>query len=245
MNNLHVIRSTEQLSKILDLNLDKLVSVMFYTKGNPQCRTAKQIFEKIAGNNMISIFCVFDLDNLEGDDRMINNVNSLPQFDFYYMGKGIGSKQNVSDQKTITELVQTGQRYVMEQINLKNKQTHTQPQYNNQPQMVQQPVMQPQMVQQPMQPPTYYQPQQPQMNNIPQSHNDQQQMLQSMLGMDLPTIQQMNYFFQVFQMLNQLGVLNISAQPTIPTKINEEIVLSNGDKLIPLADGKYGWIKKT
>lgn len=56
----------------------------------------------------------------------------------------------------------------------------------------------------------------------------------------MPTLQQMQYMFQIFQMMQQLGLISA---PEI--KKDDAIELSNGDKLIPLPGGKYGLIKKT
>ncbi len=47
-------------------------------------------------------------------------------------------------------------------------------------------------------------------------------------------------------MMQQMGIINPTAHPTIPDtqKQNmEETILPNGDKLISLANGKYGLIK--
>lgn len=68
----------------------------------------------------------------------------------------------------------------------------------------------------------------------------------------LPTLEQMQYYFKIFQMMQQMGVLNMNAIPTIPTNdtakpssdADNTIVLPNGDKIIPLPNGKYGLIKK-
>jgi hypothetical protein len=73
----------------------------------------------------------------------------------------------------------------------------------------------------------------------------------------IPTFEQMQQMFRIFQMMQQMGALNIST-PTNNTTISNEmpqidtakkateetIILSNGDKIIPLGDGKYGLVKK-
>lgn len=95
----------------------------------------------------------------------------------------------------------------------------------------------------------------------------------------LPTLQQMQHMFRIFQMMQQMGVLhtpvNINQNSQNPSNTNTEtttdpkftmhsspvlpptpppvnspqqdpdntIILSNGDKLIPLENGKYGLIK--
>lgn len=70
----------------------------------------------------------------------------------------------------------------------------------------------------------------------------------------IPTIQQMQYMFQIWETMNQMGILktNVSPKP-IPTDKNslvaqtvgQEIILPSGDKLIPLGNNKYGLKKRT
>lgn len=58
----------------------------------------------------------------------------------------------------------------------------------------------------------------------------------------LPTLKQMQYMFQIFQLMQQMGML----QPTAPIAPDSEaIVLDNGDKIIPLPDGRFKLIKKS
>lgn len=69
----------------------------------------------------------------------------------------------------------------------------------------------------------------------------------------VPTMQQMQQMFQIFQMMQQMGILNTQPQ-TVDNNIQPEnnqktvnddtIVLPNGDKIIPLGNGKFGLIKK-
>nr|AEX62886.1 hypothetical protein mv_R681 [Moumouvirus Monve] len=74
----------------------------------------------------------------------------------------------------------------------------------------------------------------------------------------LSSIQQMKKWFQIFQMMQSCGLLNTSAkidqfvdqQITQSTQNNNqsnngEIILENGDKIVPLGNGKYGLIKKS
>lgn len=223
MSNLFIIKGSDQLLHIFDNTQDKLISIMFFAKGNPLCRTARQHFERSASNNTISIFCIIDTDNYEGDKKIMNGLVNLPHIDFYYMSNKIGTYTG-SDQKAIEDSVQQGQRYVMTQANIKN-QPQQQAQYIAPPQnqqYYQQPVAYPPVMQTPVQP-----------NNI--------------LGLEIPNLQQMQQYFQIFQMLNQMGALNMSAQTQTmgSTKSDDEQILSNGDKLVPLGDGKYGLIKKT
>lgn len=66
----------------------------------------------------------------------------------------------------------------------------------------------------------------------------------------LPTLEQMQYYLKIFQMMQQMGVLNTNTinnltmpEPAKPAEPDNIIVLPNGDKLMPLPNGKYGLIK--
>ncbi len=77
----------------------------------------------------------------------------------------------------------------------------------------------------------------------------------------LPTLQQMKKWFHIFQMMQSCNMLNPSYKsdtimsPTSPVNsvtstsnvesdVSDEVVLPNGDKIVPLGNGKYGLIKK-
>ena len=70
----------------------------------------------------------------------------------------------------------------------------------------------------------------------------------------VPTFQQMQQMFQIWETMNQMGILKTTVPPKpVPSQNNsyvaqtvkEEITLPSGDKIIPLGDGKYGLIKKS
>lgn len=86
-----------------------------------------------------------------------------------------------------------------------------------------------------------------------QSSQPIQTAMPSSSSLAVPTLQQMQQMFQIFQMMQQMGILNMQASPTTAesqTKAtsqdntDETIILPNGDKIIPLGNGKYGLIKK-
>lgn len=75
----------------------------------------------------------------------------------------------------------------------------------------------------------------------------------------LPTFEQMQQMFKIFQMMQDMGILNtnnkqiVTDKQSIPEKHNitnngldekNIIELPNGDKIIPLSNGKFGLIKK-
>jgi len=241
MSNFAIIKDQQQLAKLFENTVDKLISVLFYTKNNPQCRVARQHFERCATNNIISSFCIIDTDNYDGDRRIIDSIANMPHIDFYFQTKKIGSYSG-SDQKSIDDCVQAGQRYVMTEINTKNNLSHM-----NQTQMYgQQQQMQSQMF--PQQYPVQHQPQMFQPPTMTSSQMMNPQMKSG--NMELPTMEQLQYIWKLFQMMQNMNILNMNAQPVtpeqaMPQKIEGEVVLPSGDKLIPLSDGKYGLIKKS
>uniref|UniRef100_A0A6C0CB77 Thioredoxin domain-containing protein n=1 Tax=viral metagenome TaxID=1070528 RepID=A0A6C0CB77_9ZZZZ len=247
MNNLILVKDTATINKIFETAQDKLVSLMYFTKNNPQCRTARQFFERCAQTHIISIFCIIDIDNFEGD---VGHVTNFPHFDFFHMGRKIGTFPG-SDQKGIEGSVQSGEQYVMRQNNIKN-----QSQIYNQ-QQVQQPQMYPQQpgyvpvqpMQQPVQQIPLVQPvQQPIQQPIQQQIFQQMVQQQTTDSIGLPSPQQMVLMFNVYQKLHQLGLLNMGQQITSNESSNQKIegeeILPSGDKIIPLEDGRYVLIKK-
>ena len=77
----------------------------------------------------------------------------------------------------------------------------------------------------------------------------------------MPTLQQMQQMFQIFQMMQQMGIINVQApiQPQSHTQPQHQLssdtntqssptstettILPNGDKLVPLGNGKFGLVK--
>ena len=107
----------------------------------------------------------------------------------------------------------------------------------NQPQM-QPPQPQPQMPQMPPQP------MQPQ---IPQQTLPLQTLPQ--ISTDIEELNKMQQMFKIFTMLHKIGALNMPDSETPQnvqdntSKTKDTIILPNGDKLIPLPDGKFGLVK--
>lgn len=63
----------------------------------------------------------------------------------------------------------------------------------------------------------------------------------------IPTLQQMQYMFKIFTMMQQMGILDIpiknESHLSVSDNDEQPIILKNGDKIIKLSDGKYGLIK--
>ena len=58
---------------------------------------------------------------------------------------------------------------------------------------------------------------------------------------NLPDIKQLQQYFELFIMMDKMGILNKNA--TMPTN-NNEILLDNGDIIVPLENGEFGVIEK-
>jgi hypothetical protein len=231
MDNFVRINSSDELATIVKNTGNNLLVIYYYTKKNADCRKTVGFYEKLISAHPLSYFGIADLDKMDTD----TTVNHMPRLDLYYMGNIVGSCP-ISSEKEIDQAVRTGEQYVITQNNLKNNMKGTpinqqfqHPVIQQPPYCMQQPMMQPmqQMIQQPM----YQTP----MNSVPQSTD---------FNISVPTMQQMQQMFQIFQMMHQMGVLNLNATPMEKNSDNEEILLPNGDKLVPLSNGKYGLIKK-
>lgn len=119
MENLFIVTDSSQLNKIFDTGSDKLIVLMFYSKNNPDCRKARQFFEKSAMNHITSIFCIIDMEKFEGESRYVNNVNNMPKFDCYYAGNILGSILTANE-KDIESGVRSAEQYIMGHNNMKN-----------------------------------------------------------------------------------------------------------------------------
>ena len=70
--------------------------------------------------------------------------------------------------------------------------------------------------------------------------------------MVVPTFQQMQHMFQIWETMNQMGILKTTVQPkqsaennsVVSKMVGQEIILPSGDKIVPLGNKKYGLIKK-
>src|ERR1700733_4908869 len=292
MNNLIIFKDADNLNKIFEQMRDKLIIIMLFSKSNPQCRTARNSFEKSAINHITSIFCIVDMDHFEGESKLVSNSFNLPHFSIYYMGNQLGSFNEVEPREIE---IKSGEQYVITQNNLKNISLNqpqmNQPQMNPivnmmqpiNPQQVRQDIINnfmttnPMMGQQFMNNPTMLNQivqnrvlqlqqqqllqqqmlQQQMQNNIMMNQGMTTQPIQSQISPtqlqtptitnnSLPSSEQVQQLFKIFQMMQQMGLMQQSN--TISENQNQSddkiITLSNGDKLVPLSDGKYGLIKK-
>jgi hypothetical protein len=195
---------------------DKMIILFFFTKNNPDCRRCKVFFDKYTPLNPMAFFCTVDIDNIQGTSKYLANIGTLPRFDFYFRGAMQGSFTSNNENQFVMFL-QKGHSIMMR--NLKGG------------------------MNQQAQPNYYAQQQQPIHNpyNQPNIASLSTQLNNPELDMLLPTLQQMQYMFKIFQMMQDADLL---VKPSEQKKPDDTIELANGDKLIPLTGGKYGLVKK-
>lgn len=114
MSNFHFIAKAAGVEKVFDTNNDKLIVLMMFTKSNVECRRAKDALERIASNtnNNTAVFCVVDVDHLDGTNRYVNNSANMPRFDLYLNGQLL-TQRSTSNDREIDELVKYGIQQVM------------------------------------------------------------------------------------------------------------------------------------
>jgi len=191
------------------------------------------------------------MDKFKGDSRYVKNINNMPSFACYYMGNSFGTFASAND-RDIENNIRSGEQYVMTNNNLKNS-------TGNQMMGQQQPITIPQQNQLlPQQLPINTMSTMNTMNTIPIMNQNQTQPINNTI---LPTFQQMQQMFQIFQMMQKMGILNIPDTVTVDesnknklpqhfnlneqntNEQNDTIILPNGDKIYPLSNGQYRYVK--
>jgi hypothetical protein len=119
MSGVQLIKDSEQLTKIMEMSQDKLVVLLYYGNGNSNCKYAKKAHDQLSNSHSLSLFCMIDVDNFEGNNQIINSITNLPRIDFYYQSVNLGTYSG-TDAKELDQRVRAGQQYVMSQMNQKN-----------------------------------------------------------------------------------------------------------------------------
>lgn len=217
MDNLLYITNAAHINKIFESAINKLIIVLFYIKTTTPCKNAKIIAEKLAKIHTNIIFILIDFENFSGESPYCKDIANLPRFDFFYSKTSLGKYSGYAESN-----IENNIRYCEHEIS-KSQSFVT----INTPNVSTIPT------------PIY--------NPIPTQPIPVVQSIPSATETNMPNAQQIQRMFNIFQMMQQMGILN--NQNILPTtnqkdKIEDEIILKNGDKLIPLSNGKYGLIKK-
>ena len=267
MDNLINVTSAVQLHKMIDEKRDKLLVLMLFTKNNPECRKAKVSLDKIVGNHSLARFCIVDMDRFDGESPHVTTITHFPKFNVFYQGVSIGTFSS-SNERDIEGAVSSSERYIITQNNARNNSMNQPWPQNNQPppqNYTNNPSIPPLFNQYPNAQHYGYntnQPIYPNMTgqqplnthqhipiNVQHIQNSGQKMHSESTDSKvipneqiIPTFQQMQYMFQIFQMMQKMGIIPIPA--VLPDNEKESMIeLPNGDKLIQLTDGKYGLIR--
>ena len=217
MNNLVEIND-ERIQTLIDNVHDNRVIFLMAYSNSIDCKRARQHFEGASIVNSSSLFCVVDTDKFNGRLVYVEKNMGIPTFYAYYKGKYL-NRIITSDFLQITNFFHVMIKSISE------NQLHSPIQ---QQQHVQ--LNSPMQQQQPVQLNSPMQQQQPIQLNSPMQQSQ-----------NLPDIKQLQQYFELFIMMDKMGILNKNA--TMPTN-NNEILLDNGDIIVPLENGEFGVIEK-
>ena len=240
------IKNDNILKSSFDTSKERMIAILMYSKSVQMANNVKLHLEKLAEVNTISSFFILDIDEYKGSA----NIRSapVPSIDFYYAGTKIASCSG-TNYVELENTIRSCQQHVITAMNSKNT-LDSKMQQPIAPVMQQPPITQ--MHQSPIAP-TMHQPIAPQFppqySPVYQQHAYPTQPQPQMSTHDsfansLPSMQQMQQMFQIFQMMQQMGVLNTEVKVTNKGD-EDEILLPDGRRIVPLSNGKYGVIKKS
>jgi len=218
MDNLVVIEEIPHLANYMEMSQTKLVIFLYYSKQHTDSRRIRQYLENICQAHHLIQICIIDIDKTGIGKK---NPQMTGRLDFIHKKNVIISYQGYNVQEIENQIKAAEQQYIMSlNKNYSYPATNSggfQGVTNGFPNY---PQPNPQM-QAPCPNPSYHQ----------ESRDN------------LPSLEQMQQMFQIFQMMQQMGVLQTSPKTTAATH-DGIIQLPDGDKIVPLADGKYGLIRK-
>lgn len=234
MDNYLLINNSRSLDGIFRNIGNKLVIIYYYSKHNNTSIQLANELKKIAAQHSASFFCSVDIDHFNGESRFVDRQAKVPSIQGFYKGNTIGSTM-VATEIELNDIIGKTEIYVRD-LSLRENQSAnlSNYQYSHQPNYA------------PLQPPPQYPFNGYQINDAIRQSN----LTES--GLQLPSMQQMQQMFKIFQMLQKMGVLLTDEEPIIQDTLENEkntspdgaIMLSNGDRIVPLGNGKYGVIEK-
>jgi len=247
MDNLIVISDGKSFDNLLN-NPGKLIIIFYLDKTQGVCKQMHNTVQKASQMHRLTLFLVIDLTNFQGPVKFYN-AEAPPFFVFHFNGNPQFTG-TVSTEQQLNSLINDGQRMVMQAINQsqQNQRMNQQMNNNNNNNNNQMNRNQNNMYnnnngyQQPMQQNNYQQQQQTAINQMLQQVNT--------AGLAVPSFAQMQQIFNIFIMLQKMGLMPI---PTVVGSLNgnHEVVidqsatssetnkLPDGTPYIKLADGTY------
>lgn len=217
MSNFHFLNKAAAIEKIFETNNDKLVVLMMYTKSNVECRRAKDAVERIASNNNnnTAVFCVVDVDHLEGTNRYVNNTSAMPRIDLYLNGQLLNQRSTANDRE-IDDLI----KYGIQQVISRSMGGQVQQMQQMPPQVTPQQVnaIRQNILSQAMQNPMLYQQFMSNPNLLNMQVAQQVQTLQQQMAMQFQMQQNAQANLNPINMTSPLNPLMTSMQPMQPVQ---------------------------
>lgn len=214
MDNIVKLHDMNQVDKLIGHTRDKGVVVYFYDHENVACRNINSIIAKVMANKFYLVIGLVDIQNFNvSRSKYIENRKGGMVYSFL-SGNKI-QEYDVSSDEMFSQIIEDFNMYV-------NKTLINQKQPNGYRPNIQQNTYN-----------NMLQPNYPQINPNAQVMNTQKS-----TGL---SIFQIHETLNLYAMLHKLGKLNLNGEPNISNP--ETIILPNGDRIIPLGNGKYGVIE--
>lgn len=270
------IKNAEQLESLVTAAGNKVVFILHITKKSQPCRKALSGFESAAGNHEhAAVFAVVDHEAFDGESDYVTSVASVPRIESYFNGISCGGYETIDSKEIDRYVVGTirnrgrgmgapggpvtspakmptpieVQNRILNHARVNNPILFGQLMSNRAMLygMVKQEMdrlnavnQQMMMQQQPAPTPAWSSSTAPPMVSPGTAPSSAQQMV-------LPTLQQMQYMFEIFKSLQKMGVLDTtypSPPETEGVDIDKAITLPDGRKIVPLGNDRYGLIEK-
>jgi hypothetical protein len=205
----------------------ELVQIYYFSHSKDDPNYLRKITDLVSEHDDVC-YCLVNIDDFTGESEYLGNTSVHPKLSCYYNNTLLG-EYNVNSVQNISDIVEYCRKHVSNLVStLKNPEPPRKPAPNK----------------------TQYK------TKVGASYksdkkeiavnNTSDKIIEN--GFMLPTLYQMKQMYQMFTMMQKMGILEIpkleQVQKPIEEKPGEPIILPNGDQLIPLEDGNYGLIKK-
>ncbi len=198
----------------------ELVQIYYFSHSKDDSNYLRKITDLVSEHDDVC-YCLVNIDDFTGESEYLGNTTVHPKLSCYYNNTLLG-EYNVNSVQNISDIVEYCRNHVSNLVS-----TLTKPD-----------------------PPRKSASKSQYINRANKKeitvNNSSEKIIEN--GFMLPTLYQMKQMYQMFTMMQKMGILEIpkleQVQKPIDEKPGEPIILPNGDQLIPLEDGNYGLIKK-
>lgn len=260
------------IKKFIELNYNKLI-ILFFIKFNDFSKITS-ILKSFCNANPVYTYYTIDLNKFEGSSEYIDNIKRTPQFDIYFFNNRLCTsfETEATEINKILANIYNGisESYIEQMINVDTVKKQILDLAKAQDIPYYEKLLQNPNLLQSITNSNIFKSHQNQSkilkkndqnlyNSVDLTSHQLNNNLQptainilnsqsSLLNNELvPTLQQMQYMFKIFKMMQQMGILEIPVKNNtiLDSEVDDQnpILLKNGDKLIKLNDGRYGLIK--